>query len=76
MNGITVEEGINALRDMGIKINIRTGLAPRSESVLKGIIMNPSCKPHTREQALRELQQLKNPPPAVEQTDLSVVQTA
>jgi hypothetical protein len=66
MNGITVEEGVNALHLMGIKINVRTGLAPRSEAVLKGIIMNPSCKPHTREQALLELQQLKNPP--VEQT--------
>lgn len=67
-NGITVEEGINALRDMGLKVNLRTGLAPRSEAVLKGIIMNPSCKPHTREQALLELQQLKNPPVSVEQT--------
>ena len=68
MNGITVEEGVKALQEMGIKINIRTGLAPRSEAVLKGIIMNPSCKAWTREQALKELQQLKNPPVAVEQT--------
>jgi hypothetical protein len=68
MNGITVEEGVKAMRDMGIKINLRTGLAPRSEAVLKGIIMNPSCKPHTREQALLELQELKNPPEPVEQT--------
>lgn len=59
MSGINVSEGVQGLQNLGIKVNIRTG--PRTEAVLKGIIMNPQVKDSTRAQALAELTALRQP---------------
>jgi len=59
MSGINVSEGIAALNALGIRTNIKTGNQPRSEAVLKGIIMNPAAKDTTRANALLELKALK-----------------
>jgi len=65
--GIEVSEGVEALRAMGLKIRVKSQPGPRSEAVLKGIIMNPAAKGTTRAAALEELKALKEPKP-VEQT--------
>lgn len=65
--GIEVSEGVEALRALGVNIRIKRQPGPRSEAILKGIIMNPAAKPQTRANALEELKALKEPKP-VEQT--------
>lgn len=62
MSGITTQEAIEALRALGLNIRVVSSSAPRSEATLKGIAMNPACKPETRAQALAELTARLAPP--------------
>ena len=66
MSGIEVSEGVDALRALGIRVNIKGAKGARSEAVLKGIIMNPAAKPQTRANALEELKALRAPQQPVE----------
>lgn len=64
------EEIKNKLRNMGFPVNNKTvrPMSQRSDNVLKGIVLNPTCNPETRANALAELERRRQPQPAVEQT--------
>ena len=66
MAGIEVSEGVDALRALGIRVNIKGTKGIRSEAVLKGIIMNPAARAETRANALEELKALRAPQQPVE----------
>lgn len=58
------------LRNMGFPVNSRTvrPMSQKADNVLKGIVLNPTCNPETRANALAELERRRQPQPAVEQT--------
>lgn len=57
---MTSEEMIQALKNLGLEVRIKTvRTGPRSDNALKSIVLNPACRPETRAAALAELQSRK-----------------
>lgn len=66
---MTETEIRDRVRSLGFPVNVTVlPMSEKADNVLKGIILNPTCRGETRMAALAELERRKNPPVAIEQT--------
>jgi len=65
---MTEAEIRNRVRELGFPVTLTVlPMSEKADNVLKGIILNPTCREETRMAALAELERRKNPPVAIEQ---------